>query len=69
MPSRCLHALLICAPISFVRYRERSSPNHPQEVVHAWQEGIDRLLERGVTGRILLANFVFKDLFSVSVLG
>ena len=28
----------------------------PQEIVAAWQEAIDRLLERGVTGRILLGN-------------
>ena len=27
-----------------------------QEVITAWQEGIVRLIERGVTGRILLIN-------------
>lgn len=37
-----------------------------REVTHAWQEGIDRLLERGVTGRILLANLVSTDFFSGS---
>ena len=30
----------------------------PQEIVAAWQEAIDRLLERGVKGRILLGNLV-----------
>ena len=28
-----------------------------QEVITAWQEGITRLIERGVTGKILLSNF------------
>ena len=35
----------------------------------AWQEGIDRLLERGVTGRILLTTLVSSDFSGVSGLG
>ena len=32
----------------------------------AWHDGIDRLIERGVTGRILLGNIVPGTIFSVS---
>lgn len=31
-------------------------PNASQEVISAWNAGVVRLLEAGVTGRILLAN-------------
>ena len=41
-------------------------PNTVQEVVAAWQEGIERLLARGVTGRILLANSASPKGFPVS---
>lgn len=39
----------------------------PQEIVGAWRDGIDRLTERGVTGRILLANLPSPRGFPVSV--
>ena len=32
----------------------------------AWQQGIDRLLERGVTGRILLTTLSSTDFSGVS---
>ena len=38
----------------------------PQEIVAAWQQGIDRLLERGVTGRILLTTLSPTDFSGVS---
>lgn len=31
-------------------------PPIPQEIVRAWREEINRLIERGVKGRILLGN-------------
>lgn len=31
-------------------------PVIPQEVVEAWQAGVTRLIQGGVTGRILLGN-------------
>lgn len=67
---RCLSRRLCFVdtlPDSLVQRRQRFCPHEPQEVVHAWQEGIDRLLERGVTGRILLANFVTTDFAAVSL--
>ena len=43
--------------------------NAPQEVIGAWTAGIGRLLEAGVTGRILLANVGSPKGLPVSVAG
>lgn len=39
-----------------------------QGVVGAWQEAITRLIERGVTGKIVLSNLVSLKGFPVSVI-
>lgn len=49
-----------------IQRRTPSPLNTLQEVTAAWREGIERLIERGVTGKILLANVASFSAVTVS---